>query len=163
MCIYRLYSITNMLLLCCHVLFQLMACETLRWILRWDFTVLCHSRLIALSEFEYPSSCALQPLWQYCFCFCFCFRFRFFFTFCHRAFRRCRFCNRTCREWPKQLATVWQHCSPKSRSARRSAAEAQSNLSRTLGAPFELVRSGSGFSWSSAATACGLSCAKASK
>lgn len=26
-----------------------MACETLRWILRWDFTVLCHSRLIALS------------------------------------------------------------------------------------------------------------------
>lgn len=25
-----------------------MACETLRWIVRWDFTVLCHSRLIAL-------------------------------------------------------------------------------------------------------------------
>lgn len=147
--------------------FKLMACETLRWILRWDFTVLCHSRLIALGPVRIRIPFLVRTLTALAILFLFLLLFLFSFSiFLHFLPSRLSSLPFLQSDVPRMAKTAGDSLAAllaEKPKLHRSAAEAQSNLSRTLGAPFELVRSGSGFSWSSAATACGLSCAKASE
>lgn len=107
----------------------------------------------ALSEFEYPSSGAILTALAISFLFSFSIFLHFLLPFLQSDVPR------MAKTAGDSLAALLAQ-KPK---LPRSAVEAQPKLRRTLGAPFELARSGSGFSWSLAATACGLSCAKASK